>query len=154
MVWIVQKRKQKQKERKREQTGRQNFLSLVTWWGVAIKFSWKIDGCFFCQQKEDMMEWPIDKICNVTEIKIIETIQSILVERSWNQWFLPKRIFYIMRFRKKKIFLENWPQSQATRITKLTERKVGSVKYHGGLWRLTNWLKSLTNFAHNILRKL
>ena len=61
---------------------------------------------FFCQQKEDMMEWPRDSLCNVIEIKNNEMIQLFLVERSWNQWFLSKKIFCIRRFRKKKMFSE------------------------------------------------
>ena len=50
-----------------------------------------------------MMELLRDVI--VIEIKNNEMIQLLLVERRWNQWFLSK-IFYIRRFRKKKMFSE------------------------------------------------
>ena len=43
--------------------------------GVFV-FLWCLLGCVFCQQKEDMMEWPRDRLCNVTEIKNNEMIQS------------------------------------------------------------------------------
>ena len=52
------------------------------------------------------MEWPRDILCNVTEIRNNEMIQLFLVERSWNQWFLSKKIFCIRRFRKKNMFTE------------------------------------------------
>ena len=92
-------------------------------------------------------------LCNVIEIKNKEMIQSFLVERSWNQWSLSKKIFFTRRFRKKKMFSEIWPQSQGSKNSR-TERKVDSVKQHGGLWRLLSWLRSLTKFAHNILRNV
>ena len=76
------------------------------------------------------MEWLRIRLCDVTEIKNNETIQSFLVERDWNQWFFSKKIFCIRKFRKKKMFSEILT---ITRITKLTERKVGSAKQHGGL---------------------
>ena len=80
----------------------------MTWCGVAINFSFFKSKIvfFFCQQKEDMMQWPRDSLCNVIEIKNNEMIQLFLVERSWNQWFLSKKIFCIRRFRKKKMFSE------------------------------------------------
>ena len=108
---------------------------------------------FFCQQKEDMVEWLRDRLCNVTEIKNIEMIQSFLVERSWNQWLLSKKVLCTRRCRRKKMFSEIWQQSQGSQNSR-TERKVGSVKQHGGLWKLIRWLKSLAKFSHNILRKI
>ena len=53
---------------------------------------------------EDMMEWLTDRLLNVTESKNKEMIQSFLVDRSWNQWFLSKKIFCTRRSRKKKMF--------------------------------------------------
>ena len=101
---------------------------------------------FYYQQKE---EWPIDRLCNVIEIKNNEMIQLFLVERSWNQWFLSKETLCIRRLRKKKMFSEIWPQSQGSQ-SKLTGRKLGSVKEHGDLRMLKRWLESLTKFTHNI----
>ena len=76
-----------------------------------------------------MIEWP--RLCNVIEIRNNEMIQSFLVEMSCNQWFLPKKTFCIRIFSKKKMFFGDL--TTIIRITKLTERKVGSVKQHGGL---------------------
>ena len=61
---------------------------------------------FFCQKKEDTMKWSRDRLCNMIEIKNNEMIHLLLVERSWNDWFLSKKIFCIRRFRKKKMFSE------------------------------------------------
>ena len=96
---------EKRKTRKKEQPEKQNFLAL----GDLVRSSNKVfieSQRFFCQQKEDMMEWPRDRLCYVTEIKNNEMIQLFLVERSWNQWFLSKKIICIRRFRKKKMFSE------------------------------------------------
>ena len=137
-------RKTKRKARNR------TFSRKVTLWGLAIKFSPKFKGCLFANRKKTWWNgWEVMRLCNAIEIKNNEMIQSFLVETSWNQWFLSKKIFCIRRFRKKKMFSEIWPQSQGSQ-SKLTGRKVGSVKQHGGLRRLKRWLKSLTKFAHNI----
>ena len=60
----------------------------------------------FLKEKIHDGEWPKDRLCNVIEIKNNEMIQLFLVERSWNQWFLSKKIFCIRRFRKKNMFTE------------------------------------------------
>ena len=106
--WSQQTKKRKQKkERKTESSPRNRIFSRqVTWWGVAIKFSSKVKDCFICQHKEDMMECLRDRPCNVIKIKNNEMIQFFLVERSWNQWSLSKKIFCIRRFREKKMFSE------------------------------------------------
>ena len=95
-----------QKTKDREQPKKQNFLVL----GDLVRSSNKVfiesQRLLFCQQKEDIMEWLRDRICNVIEIKNNEMIQSLLVERSWNQWFLSKNIFCIRRFIKEKMFSE------------------------------------------------
>ena len=101
------KNEKKKNERKTEQAEKHNFLTL----GDLVRSSNKIfigsqRFFFFCQKKEDMMEWPRDRLCNITEIKNIEMIQLFLVERSWNQLFLSKKIFCIRRFRKQKMFSE------------------------------------------------
>ena len=100
MVSIGQKRK-----KNREQAEKQNFLPLSDLVRSSNKVFIESHRLFFCQQKEDMMEWPRDRLCNVIKIKNNEMIHSFLVERCWNQWFFPKKIFCIRRFRKK-ILLE------------------------------------------------
>ena len=55
-------------------------------------------------RKEDMMEWLTERLCNVIELKSNEMIQSSLVGRNWNQWFLTKKSFCTRRSRKKKMF--------------------------------------------------
>ena len=62
-------------------------------------------------------------LCNLFEINNSEMVQLFLVGRSWNQWFLSKKIFYIhWEIQKKEDVF-----GDLTRITELTdERKVGS----------------------------
>ena len=128
VVSVAQKAKtKKKKKRKTERTPRNKIFSRnVTWWGVAIKFSSKAKAS---SPTEDMIEWLTDRLCNVIEIKNNETIQSFLVERSWNQWFLSKKSFCTRRSREKKMFSKIWPQNSW---------EEGSVKQYGcgGLWRL------------------
>ena len=106
MVSIDHKTKTKETKKDREQSEKQNFLALGDLLRSSNKVFIESQRFFFCQQKEDMMEWPRDRLCNVTEIKNNEMIQLFLVERSWKQWFLSKKIFCITRFRKKKMFSE------------------------------------------------
>ena len=84
---------------------------------------------FFANRRHDEMAGLTDRLCNVIEIKNKEMIQSFLVERSWNQWFLSKKSFCTRRSREKKIFSKIWPQNSW---------EEGSVKQYGcgGLWRL------------------
>ena len=51
-----------------------------------------------------MVDRLADRLCNVTEINNNEMIQLLLLERSWNQWFLSKKSFCTRRSRKKKYF--------------------------------------------------
>ena len=70
-----------------------------------------------------MIEWPRDRLCNVFEINNSEMVQLLLVERSWNQWILSKKIFCIHQEIQKKedVF------GELTKITELAdERQVGS----------------------------
>ena len=101
--WSQYAKKRKRKKRKKD---RENFLGL----GDLVRRSKKVfiesQRLLFCQQKEEMMEWPRDRLCNVIEIKNNEIIQLLLVERSWNQWFLSRKVFCIRRFRKKKMLSE------------------------------------------------
>ena len=75
-------KEKKKKERARDQAEKQNFLAL----GNLVKSSNKVfiesQRLFLCQQKEDMIEWPRDRLCNVNEIKNNEMIQSFLIESS------------------------------------------------------------------------
>ena len=76
------------------------------------------------------MEWLTDRLFKVIEIKNNEMIESFIVERSWNQWFLSKKSFCTRRSRRKKMFSEILTQNSLP----VVER--GSLK----------------KFAHNILR--
>ena len=130
--WCHQAKTRQQKNRKkdREQAEKQNFLTL----GDLVKSSNKVFiklRRFFCQQKEDMMEWLWDRLCNVIEIKNNEKIQSFLVERTWNQWFFFEEDFLHQETQKKEDVFRDLTTVRRIRI--LTERKVGSVKQHGGL---------------------
>ena len=75
-------KEKKKKERERDQAEKQNFLAL----GNLVKSSNKVfiesQRLFLWQQKEDMIEWPRDRLCNVNEIKNNEMIQSFLIESS------------------------------------------------------------------------
>ena len=87
---VAKKRKRKKRKKDREQAEKQNFIALADLVRSRNKVFIESQRLFFCQQKEDMMEWPRHRIWNVIEIKSNEMIQSFLLERSWNQWFLSK----------------------------------------------------------------
>ena len=50
------------------------------------------------------MEWLNDRLCDVIEISKHAMIQSFLVERNWNQWFLSKKSFCTRRSKKRRCF--------------------------------------------------
>ena len=72
----------KKRKKERDQAEKQNFLAL----GNLVRSSNKVfiesQRLFLCQQKEDMIEWQRDRLCNVNEIKNNEMIQSFLIESS------------------------------------------------------------------------
>ena len=106
VVSIGQNIKAKKKRKKdRQQDEKQNFLVL----GDLVKSSNKLfiksqRLFFFLPTEKNMMEWPRDTPCNVTEIKNNEMMKSFLVEWSCNHWFFSKKIFYIRKIRKKWCF--------------------------------------------------
>ena len=69
------KKKKKKRKKERDQAEKQNFLAL----GNLVRSSNKVfiesQRLFLCQQKEDMIEWQRDRLCNVNEIKNNEMIQ-------------------------------------------------------------------------------
>ena len=77
----VLNRSKNENEIKTESKPKNNFLAL----GDLVRSSNKVfiesQRLFFCQQKEDMMEWPSDRLCNMIEIKNNEMIQPFLVEK-------------------------------------------------------------------------
>ena len=91
VVSIGQKTKIKKTEERQKQTEKQNL-------GVATRFSSKAKAS---SPSEDKIDWLIDWLCNRIEIKNNEMIQSFLVGRSWNQWFLLNKNFCTRRSRKK-----------------------------------------------------
>ena len=81
----------KKTEERQKQTDKRNL-------GVATRFSSKAKASL---PSEDKIGWLIDRLCNRIEIKNNEMIQSFLVGRSWNQWFLLNKNFCTRRSRKK-----------------------------------------------------
>ena len=78
----TKKKKKKKRNKEIDQAEKQNFLAL----GNLVRSSNKVfiesQRLFLCQQKEDMIEWQRDRLCNVNEIKNNEMIQSFLIESS------------------------------------------------------------------------
>ena len=121
IVSIDQKTKTK-KIKRRQRANRETKFSRVRWLGEEQQYSfYQKPKLVIFLQTEDMMEWLIDRLCNVIEIKNNEMIQSFVVERIWNQWFLSKKIFCTSRSRKKKMFSKIWPQNS------LREKGKGTV---------------------------
>ena len=106
-----------QKTKERQKADRQkNFLKLDD----LVRSNNKVfieGGSFFLRQQQTW--WNSWKICNVIEIKKNEMLQSFLVEKGWNQWFLLKKSFCTRWSKKEKVFSEIWPQ---------THWQIGSVK--------------------------
>ena len=102
---VVSMAKKQKRKKDRERVEKQNFITLVN----LVRNSNKvfIEGqrtFFFCQQEEDMMKSPRNRLCNVIEIKNNEMIQLFLVERSWNQWFCRRRFSALGDSEKRRCF--------------------------------------------------
>ena len=116
MVSIGQKTKTKKTKERQKTDRKRNVLKL----GDFVRSNNKVfieGGSFFLRQQQTW--WNSWEICNVIEIKKNEMLQSFLVEKGWNQWFLSKKSFCTRRSKKEKVFSEIWPQ---------THWQIGSVK--------------------------
>ena len=74
--------KKKKLKKERDKAEKQNFLALGNLVRSCNKVFIESQRLFLCQQKEDMIEWQRDRLCNVNEIKNNEMIQSFLIESS------------------------------------------------------------------------